>query len=167
MLGAFALTAGMFGGGAVLAVQPALASNNGVQLCAPDLNGNPSSPCADAYNNGGQLIASYAPGNSWEYIQLQNIGNGQTQAYDFNTGKCLGDFQNNPNDARVGDVQSCPSSGVAGWGTIFVLYSNGCPYGYQVHNNHWAGDMGGSSNNGALWNLNLGPQSSQCLKSYT
>lgn len=140
-------------------------ANNGVELCAPDMSGSPSSPCADAYNNGGEYIKSYSPGATWEYIQAQYIGNSQWQLYDFNTGRCLGDANNDPGNAAVGDTDVCPSQGQAGWGTIFVRYNNFCPYGNTYHNNHWNATMGAGVNNGSQWYLNTAVNV-YCLVSY-
>lgn len=131
------------------------------ELCVGTANGttlNPTAPCADAYNNGGSLIKSYQPGATWEDIQMQSIGNGEWQLYDVNTGLCLGDNGNSQFDAKVGDTDLCPTSGSAGWGTIFHFYSqSGCATGTGVlFDNHWSGDMTGLVTNGSQWYLNGG-----------
>lgn len=131
------------------------------ELCVGTVNGlviNPFAPCADAYGNGGSLIKSYQPGATWENVQMQSLGNGQWQLYDVNTGLCLGDNGNSQTDAKIGDTDLCPTSGSAGWGTVFRFFTQaGCGSGPgALFNNHWQGDITGSVTNGSQWYLNGG-----------
>ena len=162
-------------GAALAMATPALAANNGVEICNSTVNLGfyPNSPCADAYGNGGQLIKSYAPGNTWEYIEMQSIGSGQYQFYDVNTGACLGDNNNSSSDAKVGDGDSCPSGGTAGWGTRFNFVTlSGCPSwqgteGGGFYNLHWSGYMQGGAANGSQWYLNNGSSGLFCMYPFT
>jgi hypothetical protein len=145
----------------LVAVVPAIAAhaNNGVEVCSYFVNAMninvPLSPCMDDYNNGGALVKSYAPGNTWEYNKVVGIGNGQVEIVDENKGTCVGDNNNSSSDAKAGNTDTCPTSGTAGWGTIFQYVSSSCPNnGGGFYNNHWAGYAWGSSPNGSQWFLN-------------
>jgi hypothetical protein len=138
------------------------------ELCVGTAQGtiiNPIAPCADAYNNGGSLIKSYQPGATWENVQMQSIGNGNWQLYDANTGLCLGDNGNNQFDAKIGDTDLCPTSGNAGWGTIFSFFSeSGCSTGTgALYDHHWNGDITGFTTNGSQWYLNATSGTGLCL----
>jgi hypothetical protein len=145
-------------------------SNNGVEVCAYYVSMGlryPTSPCANNYN-GGALIKSYAPGVNNEDIVAQSLGNGDWQFYDYQTGYCLGDNNNSSTDAKVGSEDSCPSTGDAGWGTVFAIYSNGCAAdGGQFYNFHWKAYMSGAGSNGSQWYLNTPSAGGYCYVSFT
>lgn len=151
---------------------PAMASgavplaNNGQEICAYYVNSLginvPESPCMDAYNNGGALVKSYGPGNTYEDFQLVSIGNGNYQIQYIPNGTCVGDNGNNPSDAKAADNLRCPSIGNAGWGTIYH-YVNPCQGGGgNLYNTHWAGYLDGGVANGTQWYLN-NQGSQKCL----
>jgi len=150
---------------------PALAQSNaltGEQVCSyTTINGvQPYTPCANNWN-GGALIKTYTPGASHEDIVEQPLGNGYWQFYDNQTGDCLGDNNNSPTDAKVGSEDSCPSTGNAGWGTVFEYQSNGCPdSGEQFYNLHWKNYMSGAVSNGSQWYLNVSSYDSACYISF-
>lgn len=163
-----AITGGVILGGMAIAEAPAFASTP--QICAIQVNSNgtfsPLSPCMDEYGNGGGVVASYAPYNTWENFQLQATGvSGQFQVH-TPSGFCVGDYANNPNNAVAGDTESCPTSGVAGWGTIFTIGGSGqCPVGsFLLDNKHWGGALDGAIPNGSTWYLNNA--SGYCLSQF-
>jgi hypothetical protein len=152
-------------GGIAVSASPAHASNNGVQICNYTIQSGfntPRSPCFDNYSNGGPLVKSYAPGNTWEDFYLQFLSNGDVEIVDASTGYCVGDSGNNQYSALAGGYDSCPSSGTAGWGTVFAYETNGCTGGVQgnggvLYNFHWNGDIDvPGSGNGQQYYLNTG-----------
>lgn len=154
---------------ALHAAQATAASNNGEEICAAAVNQLhvtvPVSPCMDSYNNGGPLVKSYAPGNTYEDYYTVDLGNGTVQVVNGQNGECVGDYGNNPSDARVGNNLRCPSQGNAGWGTVFTFPISGCPGdGAKLRNNRWGGYMMGAVANGSQWYLNN--SSSVCLDSF-
>jgi hypothetical protein len=135
------------------------------EICSIDSHGNPASPCVNKWNNG-DLIKSYTPGASNEHFETVGLQGGIVQIYDYVTGLCVGDYQNNPGDAKASDYQECPSNGAAGWGTEFYYYSTGCPAGSGVlYNRHWNAYLSANPANGSQFYLNVssGPY---CFKLY-
>lgn len=140
----------------------------GTEICSITSQGNPASPCLNKWNDG-SLIKAYTPGATNEnyVIQLTGDGSGNVQIYDPNTGQCVGDYQNNSGDAKASDYENCPSSGVAGWGTVFSYYSTGCPNASGVlYNHHWNGDLSANAANGSQFYLNVG-SNPYCLKQFS
>ena len=71
-------------------------------------------------------------------MQVQSLGGGNVQVFDWIHGGCVGDLRGDPGLARAGGGQSCPSSGAAGWGTRMRLISCGGGY-FQLWDVHWDG----------------------------
>jgi hypothetical protein len=138
----------VIGGSALWMVNPAFASGSGEQWCGY-LNNNPL--CLNAWGGGPNVniyehlgtsnndFTAYRTTNG--YYELEFTGGGG------DTGLCVGDAANNPNNANTG-LDNCPNSGNAGWGTYMQLEGGGgCPDGtYIFHDNHWNGYLGPPSN---------------------
>lgn len=139
----------MFGG------TPAHASNNGIEVCDYSVSVGiviPASPCLDDYNNGGTLVKSYAPGNTWEDFTIDRTSTpGDYEIVNDSVGatECVGDFGNQNGEALATGYDECPTDGDAGWGTVFQYVTDGCPdSGGVLYNNHWRAylDVSGTSN---------------------
>ena len=88
--------------------------------------------------NGFGTLATYGGVTFNDDIEIQWIGNGQFQLADLAYDGCIGDSGNSQYSALAVGGLSCPSSGIAGWGTRFIQVSAGCPAGYFLYKNvHW------------------------------
>jgi hypothetical protein len=113
--------------------------------------------------NGTVAVDAYGGVTYNDYIQAVSIGGGQFQLVnDVNGGaSCVGDWEGLQGDARAAGDGYCPSTGTAGWGTIFTLGPS-CGNGYNLYrNNHWTKYVGFSNSNGSAVYLNTG---GTCLK---
>lgn len=147
------LTAGLLGGTAAIASIPAHASQT--EICHSTPGGSPDSPCMDEYNNGGGVVASYAPGHTYEGFAVAATGTPGYFEVVAPSGLCVGDYGNSKTSALAGDSDSCPSSGTAGWGTVFQLTYTGGPHSeFVLYNTHWSALLGGGVPNGSDWYLN-------------
>ena len=131
------------------------------EMCAYVYSGGnytPDSPCMDMYNNGGAYVKSYSPGATWENFYFVPLGGGEYEIQNGYNGHCVGDAGNSPSSAVAVDNAECPTSGNAGWGTIFRFLSDPhCPgAGGDLYNTHWQGDLDGLLSNGSQWYLNTG-----------
>jgi len=138
------------------------------EICAA-LSGSPISPCMNKWNNGA-LVKSYSPGGTNEKYEIQSLSGGGFQIFDPNTGDCVGDYLNNSGDAKASDLDSCPSSGTAGWGTVYDYNTtgvNGCQRGSGLlYNRHWAGYASGAAANGSQWYLNNVSGNAFCVEQF-
>jgi hypothetical protein len=140
--------------GVMFGSTPAHASNNGTEVCEYTVSVGkvvPISPCLDDYNNGGTLVKSYAPGNTWEDFKIVRLSTGGYEIVNDSVGptECVGDFGNQKGEALATGYDECPTDGDAGWGTVFVYAPDGCPDGGGgLYNNHWHAylDVSGTSN---------------------
>jgi hypothetical protein len=107
---------------------------------------------------GGDLVKDYNAVTYNDDVEIQWIGNNQFQLADLvHPGSCIGDWGNTSGSAEAGGGDPCPSTGNAGWGTIFTQSSAGCPAGYFVYRDrHWAADVYIDNVNGDVVVLNSG-----------
>lgn len=158
--------------GAVTA-QPASAINAGNNWC---LSTTPY--CWNAWG-GGPWVKQYTGGANqangdfiWDHglalpAQYLFFANAGSNWY----GQCIGDANNNPNDARA-SLNPCPgvnggSGSGDGWGTHWTRDTASCPNGYVAFkNNHWGGWLGPDvvGVNGSQFYLNK--PNPYCFKSY-
>jgi len=126
------------------------------QWCSTGLSG-----CINAWG-GGPFVKQYngvnVKNNNFSlfqqsptvYYSLKFFGGGT-----YN-GKCIGDANNDQNDARA-YLDSCGTGGTGeGWGVNFTTGQSGCPTGYSwFHNVHWGGYLGpAGTGNGSQYYLN-------------
>jgi hypothetical protein len=127
--------------------------------CAPPGGGN-GGTCLNFWN-GGYLLATYQGVAYNNDIQIQNIGGGEFQLVDGVGGGCIGDAGNSRTDARAEGGELCPSTGSAGWGTIFEV-GGYCGNGYvRYYNVHWVAWIGFADGNDNPVYLNTG---GRCLQ---
>lgn len=89
-----------------------------------------------------------------------------------NDGRCVGDANNDPSDART-SLNSCGTNGVGeGWGVDFTFIGQGsCPAGqYYFQNAHWSGATNGYLGPVNGWvngsHMYLNKQTALCFKYY-
>jgi hypothetical protein len=112
--------------------------------------------------NGGSNVNAYGGVTYNDFIQIVSIGNGQFELVNGTNGgaSCVGDAGGAQGTARAG-AAFCPTSGTAGWGTIFTLGPS-CGGGFNLYrDNHWSRYVGFSNSNGTAVYLNTG---GTCLK---
>ncbi len=147
---------------AALTASPALAvPNTGNNWCI----GN-SNDCMNAWN-GGPWVKQYTGGPgvangdfTWDhgsalpaqYLVFTNYGSAWSN-------QCIGDANNDPNDARA-SMNACPGAttgtGTDNWGTHITAYSSPCSNGYLAFkDNHWNNWIGPANltDNGAQYYL--------------
>ena len=85
------------------------------------------------------------------YYSLKFIGGGAWN------GRCIGDANNDPGDARA-SLDACGTGGIGeGWGVNFTTGTSGCPSGWRWFRNvHWPGYLGPADGavNGSHFYLN-------------
>ena len=114
--------------------------------------------CINAWS-GGPLIKQYNGGQNTANNNFTLSQQSPTVYYalrfDGNS-NCIGDYQNDQNDAKAGLV-SCGTGGTGeGWGANFTTGTSGCPNGESwFHNVHWNGYLGpADGSNGSQFYLN-------------
>lgn len=101
-------------------------------------------PCLNAWG-GGPDLNTYTPGASHEDFQLETVvrnGVAYTQIEYLPYSTCVGDGDGGSNtDARAVMTDACNgANGYGGsYGTLFLLETNGCQYGWKLYNVHWDG----------------------------
>ncbi len=164
-----ALVLGAGGLATAFTATPAFASGSGEQFCGVSgttwfcLNAWGGGPSVNVYTGGpntsnNDFTAYRTPQG---HIELEFTGGGG------DTGLCIGDYGNNPNNARTGLVE-CPTSGAGGWGTQLQLQTaQGCVANtvviYDYHDNAYIGAPNGFQNGSPFY---LNTQSSQCFYTY-
>lgn len=121
----------------------------------------PEAPCLNDYPS--HYIKSYTPGVSNEGFKLVNYSGSNWEITDPNGG-CVGDAGNSSSAANAQGNQGCPSSGPAGWGTIFTEVSSCGNYAYTLRNGHWGGDLNAAVADGSQFYLNN--SSSDCYNQF-
>jgi hypothetical protein len=115
--------------------------------------------CANFWGGGYAVSVDYGALTGNDNITVVWIYGNHTQfeLRDNVHGGCVGDYQGNQSSARAGGGQSCPSSGTAGWGTVFSTHT-GCIFaGYgEYYNQHWRAFLGWGTANGSGAYLNTG-----------
>jgi hypothetical protein len=130
-------------------------------------------PCLNAWNSG-PYLETYTPGASDENFQLESVDRDGTY-YDqieyAPYGTCVGDADNgSPTDARAQMTDACNGAdGYGGaYGTLFLLVTGECPYGWALFNVRWGGYVSYSSfpyyENGSPFYLNTTVES--CMDSF-
>jgi hypothetical protein len=152
--------------GAALLAAPLLAIGPGAALGASPASAvaftqqcDLANGCANFWGGGYAVSVDYGATASNNNITVQWIYGNHTQfeLLDNVHGGCVGNYQGNQFSARAGGGQSCPSSGVAGWGTVFTTHP-GCIFaGYtEYYNQRWRAFLGWGTANGDGAYLNTG-----------
>jgi hypothetical protein len=129
--------------------------------------------------SGGPWVNSYngCPGPSNGDFTTIRLSPSTNLALEFTgggawAGRCVGDANNDPNDART-SLDSCGSNGVGeGWGVDFTFVGQGtCPSGqYYFRNAHWTGATSGYLGPDDHWvngsHMYLNKQIALCFKYY-
>jgi hypothetical protein len=108
--------------------------------------------------NGGPAVNAYHGVTYNDFIQAVSIGGGQFELVNGTNGgaSCVGDWAGEQGNARASGDSFCPTSGTAGWGTIFTLGPS-CGGGFNLYrNNHWSAYIGFGNGNGDAVYLNTG-----------
>lgn len=146
----------LFGIGALFAIPaPKAMAQSGLQFCAGGnvainaWSGGPAIKtwaCDFSNNNFFTVITNQ---NAKQYSNIEDTGGG------FDDGLCIGDLNNNPNDAHSGLVGGCGGSAIGwggNWGTRLCDNNNGI----EFWNAHWNGWLVGSLPDGTSF-FNNGP----------
>lgn len=140
-------------GGALLAPAAHAASGNFWCIETADwcLNAWNGGPFVKVYNSNGGTNNYFTDINSATlgYANMEDTGDGNYAGY------CIGDYNNNANDARAGLVGGCGASNI-GWGgnmgTQFCANNTGVEF-WDAHWNGWLGPEN-SNGNGTQFYLN-------------
>jgi hypothetical protein len=115
--------------------------------------------CLNAWN-GGPLVKVYQGGAANDYFEpYYNTNNGYYEILFLNMTPyghyCVGDYNNNANDAKAGLYSDCTAGRIA-WGANFTEDTSSCGAGdIAFHNVHWGGWLAPAGlSNGSQFYLN-------------
>ena len=88
---------------------------------------------------GGTVLATYGGVTYNDYTQVVPIGGGRFELVDDVSGGCVGNLGGAEGIERAGGGDYCPSTGTAGWGTIFTVGAPCGNTGYVLYFNQHSG----------------------------